>query len=64
MTYAYLNYYVSYVFYSYSYMPTSNLLWLPVVYHAYLHVVYYGYLWSIVATRSLLWLPVVYYGYL
>ena len=36
MTYAYLNSYVSYVFYSYSYMPASNLLWLPAVYHAYL----------------------------
>ena len=36
MTYAYLNCYVSYVFYSYSYMPTCSLLWLPVIYYDYL----------------------------
>ena len=46
MTYAYLNCYVSYVFYSYSYMPTlqstmatCSLLWLPIVYYGYLQVV-------------------------
>ena len=36
MTYAYLNCYVSYVFYRYSYMPTYSLLCLPVVYYVYL----------------------------
>ena len=68
MTCAYLNCYVSHVFYSYSYMPipviyySYHLLWLPVV-------VYYGYLQSTLATYSktmavcsVLWLPIVYYG--
>ena len=36
MTYAYLNCYVSYVFYRYSYMPIYGLLCLPVVYYVYL----------------------------
>ena len=68
MTYAYLNFYVSYVFYSYSYMPTCSLLWLPAVYFGYLYSTMAiplslpSVLSSLLYTATLLHLPSLYYN--
>ena len=69
MTYAYLNCYVSLVFYRYSYMTTYSLLWylkstMATCSLPWLPSVYYDYLQSTMDTCSLIWLPVVYYCYL